>query len=458
MPQSSSDIENPIAALLPKGRGHQFVIYGDACSGLAGMPHDRNFAQINAVIRCLEPQPEFMLFAGDEIAGLTPDPAALRAQWRHWLDEEMGWLKGRGIPMWHATSNHTTYDRMSESIFAEVLDHLPRNGPVGQEGLSYWVRRDDLLIVFVHTLWTGLGGEGYVETDWLRQVLQQHADATYKIVVGHHPVYPINGFSGAYVREIGPECAGPFWDTLVEAGVLAYFCSHILAFDVQVHRGVLQICTAGAGTAHRMPEGIEYLHCVQAALDGQGLSYQVLDIEGRVREQLTWPLVLPPIESWQTLPLGESETVASIDTVHSIIALRVSGVAATDGAGEAQTLLSAFDLGSQAALWIGLRGVDQRLTITIAPEPQRSPAYWYGPTLTAGEPFDIRMVMHRDMGPGGLLYAIEEGAPWSSLTGASAWGSERLVWPQKLSVGQGQGGDQDRAFRGWALRAYTTGA
>ena len=65
-------------------------------------------------------------------------------------------------------------------------------------------------------------------------------------------------------REIGHEYTGPFWDILVRGRVLAYLCSHILAFDVQVHRGVLQICSAGAGTAHRMPEGVEYLHCVQA--------------------------------------------------------------------------------------------------------------------------------------------------------------------------------------------------
>ncbi len=203
------------------------------------------------------------------------------------------------------TGNHTTYDPASEAVFREVLHHLPRNGPPGQEGLSYWVRRGDLLLVFVHTLWTGLGGEGHVETKWLRTILHQHADARHKLVLGHHPVHPVNGFSGPYQREIGPEHAPAFWDTLVEAGVLAYLCSHILAFDVQVHRGVLQICTAGAGTLHRMPEGIEYLHCIQAALDAEGLRYQVLNTEGRVRERLSWPFVLPPERQWHALPAGE---------------------------------------------------------------------------------------------------------------------------------------------------------
>ena len=235
--------------------------------------HEKTFASVNAVVRRLEPPPEFVLFLGDEIAGLTADPAELKVQWRHWLEREMAWLDREAIPLWNTTSNHTTYDEMSEAVFREMLRHLPRNGPRGQEGLSYWVRRGDLLLVFVHTGWTGLGGEGHVETAWLRDVLHRHADARHKLVVGHHPVHPINGFSGAYQREIGPEHAAPFWDALVEGGVFAYLCSHILAFDVQVHRGVLQVCTAGAGTAHRMPEGIEYLHCAQAALDADGLRY-----------------------------------------------------------------------------------------------------------------------------------------------------------------------------------------
>src|SRR5260370_21640393 len=59
----------------------------------------------------------------------------------------MAWLDRQAIPVWNATSNHTTYDEMSEAVFREVLGH-PRNGPRGQEGLSYWVRRGELLFFF----------------------------------------------------------------------------------------------------------------------------------------------------------------------------------------------------------------------------------------------------------------------------------------------------------------------
>src|SRR5262249_2385960 len=84
--------DKPISALLPRVAGHQFVLYGDSCSGVPGALHERTFASVNAVIRRLKPQPEFILFLGDEIVGLTPDPDILRTQWKHWIDVEMDWL------------------------------------------------------------------------------------------------------------------------------------------------------------------------------------------------------------------------------------------------------------------------------------------------------------------------------------------------------------------------------
>jgi hypothetical protein len=442
----------PLAALLPRGPGHQFIVYGDSCSGIAGAAHEKTFASVNAVVRRLDPPPEFILFLGDEIAGLSADPNELRAQWRHWLGHEMGWLDRKATPLWNATSNHTTYDAMSEAVFAEMLGHLPRNGPPGQEGLSYWVRRGDLLLVFVNTLWSGLGGEGHVETGWLRSVLRQHADARHKLVLGHHPVHPINGFSGAYQREIGPEHAGAFWDALVEGGVLAYLCSHILAFDVQVHRGVLQICTAGAGTAHRMPEGIEYLHCVQAALDDGGLRYQVLDVDGAVREQLSWPLQLSDLSEGRALPVGPglAPVTGKLDADGSV-GFRFMGRSASAGDGTAQTLFSAHDIDGNTPMWIGLRGIEQRLTVIIGPEARRSPHYWCGPAVSPGMPFDLTLLVHAGMGPGGLLCRSGDDGRWSSLAAASAWGAERLDWPECWSIGQGARGGADQPFRGTEL-------
>lgn len=442
---------NFIAALLPRGKGHQFLLYGDSCSGVPGALHEKTFASVNAVVQRLRPQPDFILFPGDEIIGLTPDPDVLRAQWRYWWDTEMAWLDRAAIPIWHTTGNHTTYDVMSEAVFREVLD-LPDNGPPDQASLSYFVRRRDLLMVFVNTLWSGLGGEGHVELAWLKATLREHRDARHKLVLGHHPVFPINGFTGAYQREIGHEYTCPFWDILVNEDVLAYLCSHILAFDVQAHRGVLQICTAGAGTAHRMPEGVEYLHCIQAALDDEGLRYQVLDIDGVVREKLEWPLPDADVAGWSELRSGEVEAPFSgkVEGGHRV-ELRLVGRSAAADVATAQTILTAFEPGSVAPFWLGLRGPRQTLTVIVGRQPGRSPTYWFGPDLPPGEGFDIRVTIYPDMGPGGLLYRRHDSARWSSFTSATARGLEQLLWPRHWAVGHGQGGREDRAFKGATL-------
>jgi hypothetical protein len=430
----------PIPALRPRGSGHQFVCYADSCSGVPGALHARTFASVNAVIQRLLPPPEFIAFPGDEIIGLTADDETLRRQWRYWLDDEMGWLDRTAIPLYHTTGNHTTYDRASEALFREMLSYLPRNGPPGQEGLTYFVRRGDLLMVFVNTLTAERGGEGRVESDWLDRVPTKHADARYKLVFGHHPVYPVNGFSGPYQREIGPDDGGALWRVLVRHGVIAYICSHILAFDVQVHQGVLQILTAGAGTAHRMPEEIEYLHCLQAALDGEGLRYQVLDTAGVVRESLSWPFALPDSDTWRSLRSGD-DLSRSADEGPALTVWRWDGRCYLHGGGDPQTLLSGWVAdGGLASLWIGLAGETNQVTMLVSPQPGRSPHRWHGPSLPPGEPFSLQIALHPEMGPGGLLWRWDDQSPWSSLVGASAWGIERLVWPDIWAVGHGQRG------------------
>lgn len=440
-----------IPALLSCGTGHQFVIYDDSCSGVPGALHEKTFLAVNSVLQRLDPQPEFIIFPGDEIVGLTPDRATLLAQWDYWLNVEMAWLDRDKTPLFHTTGNHTTYSQMSEDLFRQVL-MLPDNGPPEQKGLSYYVRRDDLLLVFVHTLWSGLGGEDHLETQWLKSVLSEHQDARHKIVVGHHPAFPVNGFSGTYQREIGHEYREEFWDILVNAKVLAYVCSHILAFDVQVQRGVLQICTAGAGTAHRMPEGVEYLHLLQAALDDNHFRYQVLDTEGKVREALTWPPIEQLSAKWSAISGGISNApFFGKQDGNSFVEFRIKGTTAPKASPPEQTFLSVFSEGTIAPIWLGLRGPRQTMTLIIGKKPGRSPGYWLGPDLLPNQSFDIHVAFHPAMGPGGMLYRQHDETAWTSMTCASSTGVEDLSWPSKWSVGYGQDGVNDRAFKGESL-------
>ena len=445
-------VPSTIPALVPRdGTGHQFLCYADSCSGIPGTLEEAAFARVNAVVSRLRPAPQFICFPGDEIIGLNLEPDALRKQWRHWLDHELGWLDRETVPLYHTTGNHTTYDRESEAVFAEILNHLPRNGPSGQEGLTYYVRRDDLLLVFVHTLWSGLGGEGCLEHTWLERTLADHADARYKLVFGHHPVHPVNGRYGPHELTVLPEHGEQFWQRLVEHRVLAYICSHLLTFDVQVHGGVLQILTAGAGRAHSR------LHCVQAAVDSRGLRYQVIDADGQVSSWLEWPPRLPPSSSWEPFTSGDRLALAcpmgSDPPADRLVVWRFSGTCDPAGEGDSQTLLSGGgDEPVPAPCWIGLLGPERRLGALLRPGPGRSPSYWLGSPLATGKAFDFQLAFQPGMGPGGVLWRGDDLSPWSTLASASPWGPDSFTWPTRWCVGHDQRGPGDRPFRGRELQ------
>lgn len=420
--------------------GHHFVIYSDSCTGLPGALHEQNFRQLNDLIAAFDQAPQFICFPGDEIMGLTNDRERLRDLWSYFFETELSWLDRDAVPVYHTSGNHTVYDCMSESVFRETMAHQPQNGPPDQRGLSYFVRRGDLLMIFVNTLWSGTGGEGTVETEWLEATLAQNADAGHKLVFGHHPVWTVNGYAGDYQRNLERDNGRRFWDALTRHGALAYVCSHILAFDVQVHGGVLQICSAGAGTAHRMPPDDEYLHFVQAALDSFGLRYQVLDRAGQVREWLSWPWRFPYSNSWEPFsPVAARSLPANcLQRLNKaqLIVWKISGELSAAAEGAARMFLRA-DAKDDALpwIWLGASGVDNRLTALLSPRANRSPHRWTGPPLPKEGTFSIQFAMHSGMGPGGLLWRWSDEDAWTSMIGASAWGAERVPWSHNWRVG-----------------------
>jgi hypothetical protein len=201
-----------------------------------------------------------------------------------------------------------------------------------------------------------------------------------------------------------------------------------------------------------MPEGIEYLHCVQAALDAEGFRCQVLDMDGVPRERLEWPFRLTDGTQGQALPSGAMEARFSGRLQSGEVAeFRLRGQTPDADVAPAQTIFSAFSPGAIAVLWLGLRGPHQTLTLILARDPGRSPSYWFGPNLPAGQNVDIHVAFYPDMGPGGVLYRLHDDSRWSSFKAAAATGLERLAWPSRWSVGQGQGGPDDRPYRGSTL-------
>ena len=430
------DKQMTIPALTPRPTGRQFVLIGDSHAVSEGS----QFQAINAVIDRLRPAPEFVCLAGDHVWGWTEDVTVLKEQWRQWFSQNKSLLRHT---IFHCTANHTVVGPHSAALYGEQFAHIPDNGPVGGKKLNYYVRDEDFLLVVVNTAWnpacdkTGRMGGQRVETAWIEQVLADNQDATHKLVMGHHPVFPVDGFDDGWLVEAS--AGREMWDLLVRHGVRAYVCAHVIAFDVQVRQGVLQITSGGGGYPNFFgKQDTEYNHCVQLAVDSARLRYQTLDTQGNLREWLTWPLLAPAVETWPEVTADrEMPSPAEVMTPDPrqtpVIFLRLR---ATHEGNAPQTLLR----GADDACWIGIE--DDQLCVRLKPIPSRDeqgetdPMTWTGPTVLAGY-FDLQLAIHMAMGPGGFLFRTSELQAWSSMD-TSAWhGPADADWPQAWSIGEG---------------------
>jgi hypothetical protein len=454
-----AELPAQIPALLPRdAAGHHFVFYADCCSGVPGAPNENSHAEVNRVVERIRPLPEFIAFPGDAVMGYVEDKHVLRTQWDHWWNTEMAWLQKLGLPLYQSTSNHNTYDLSSEEIFREFHPYLPQNGSAAFRGLEYFVRRGDLLYVSTHQpdRTRPYRHDMLIDPGWLDRVLTENADAKHKFVCGHYPVFPVNGYFYYPQWSFRPQERKPFWDVLVKHRTTAYLCSHILAFDVQIHEGIPQILSGGAGTKGTgplalMPLRSEYLHAVQMAIDNQGLRCRTLDTAGNAREEFAWPLDLRPSTTWKPLDTENLKTqLATVNLQGSVVTWRIQGqTGSVATASEPQTWLWGYDpMEGTATIWIGLEGTPSRLTVRLIPQSGFGWQTWTGPVIDPSHHFDWQLALHPGLGPGGVLIRSRDDTAWQSLMTTSSKGVEELKWPQSWWLGHGPSGIHDWPFTG----------
>ena len=411
-----------LPSLLPRTeQGFQFVAYGDCCIGPPepGRGHEEHLAAVHRVLHRLDPRPQFVCFLGDLIWGLTRehgpnhDGESLRHEWDIKLPREMKPLADLGVPVFRIPGNHDTMTPVSEAVWREVFHDLPQNGPDGQQGLTWFERRDDLLIIGISVYAMAMGSPftmmgGRVDYEWVDRVLKENSDARFKLVLGHAPVHPVNGYTAPKWRML-PEFGEPFWAVLASHRVTAYLCSHVIAFDVQVHDGVPQITTGGAGTNSGpggcMPAPEEYHHSVQLAVDDIGLRGQVLDTLGTARESFEWPLRGQGVLQWSFH--GES---LSPKPARVLLAGRIAN--------------EAFP-----RIRVSLDGYRPRLNVTLYDPKDIYPSCWHGPEIDISRPFELTVAIDPALGPGGVLARVGDG-PYSSLITDSVVGYKANAWPE----------------------------
>lgn len=427
-----------IAALEPRDEaGHQFVLYSDSTSGEPEGAHEKRHALVIAVIRRLAPSPEFISYPGDAVMR-----GSSREQWKHWLDIEMAWARDSNLPIYQATSNHNVIDAKSVEVYREFWPDTLSNGPTDTQGLEYSVRRGNLLYVCTHqpnAISDDRLGRDPAHLEWLDQTLKEHADAEFKLVAGHYPVFPVNGYLQAPLWCFPEPERAPFWNVLRHHSVTAYLCSHIIAFDFQVHDGIPQITSGGGGTDYLMPNATEYLHATQISVDRDGLRYQVIDTDGGIPEDGAWPLSEGDVD-WT--PASTVVVAEHFATSIVLIALREVGSLwdlEQDGMGPGAFRPDVHWLASDDGRFaLGVEASSGRFFVDLDLD-RFGTQRWYGPphgfchTYTA-RPANIglEVALHPKLGPGGILARRHDKTDWSSMFSSSAAGLECFTWPSAL--------------------------
>ena len=260
--------------------------------------------------------------------------------------------------------------------------------------------------------------------------------------MGHHPAYPVNSYTnlgtadaGGFIEQaiigskqvagvpmfrwhILPDNTRAFWDVLKRHNVLAYVCSHIIAYDVQVYDGVLQVCTAvpapiGARTA-RCRAQPSICTCCKARSTTAACGIRSSIRTATLREWLQWPVELAAASSWQVDPgrhcarACQAGRLGIPPDVQHALAFDFRGTLGA-GSGENQTLLSAWDDNEGPHIfWVGLTDSDQRLEVRMVPKAGDGDRVWRGPSLGTGGPLDLQLLVHTGMGPGGIMYRTRE--------------------------------------------------
>lgn len=260
------------------------TLLGDSCSGVSGQKFEANLARIVARVLERSAPADALLYLGDHIEGYTDDEARLDAQWSHFLDNEFRPLHERYRRLLHVAGNHDANTRISAAI-CEARMPIPPEARL-RKNLNYVVDLGDAEIVVISTCDLANRGFATIDMDWLEAALDS-LSAPIRLVAGHYPFHPVNGYTEVPKWVFAAEQRAQAWRLFKQAGVQAYLCSHIIAFDVQVHDDIVQLCSGGAGTEYG-PDGVmgpgEFRHFVTCTVSPERFVFEAIDENGRPRE------------------------------------------------------------------------------------------------------------------------------------------------------------------------------
>jgi len=211
----------------------KFIVTGDDRSG-KDRAEDHN--GVNTVILAelakamIAEQPKFVLLSGDLIAGPKTD-AEMESQLQTWLDV-MKPVYDAGIKVYNIRGNHEMHVPHPEDVWRKMFVGpyaMPQNGPKGEEGMSFTVSYQNVLVVGLDEFQTK---ELRVNQAWLDKVLKNKKE-THLFVFSHKMAFRSGNHDDGLEND--PASRDALIKSLIAAGGRTAFFGHDHLYD---HRTV----------------------------------------------------------------------------------------------------------------------------------------------------------------------------------------------------------------------------
>jgi predicted phosphodiesterase len=184
-----------------------------------------NFSQTllyEITLAAIREQVDFIFFTGDLILGgfnsQSEEDSALK-DWRFVLDT----LHHHNIKVFACRGNNDLSSLEAwDSLFSGSY-LFPQNGPENEKNITYAIEYDNLLFI-VMDQYTAFHKINQV---WLDELLET-TNREFIFVAGHEPAFKLVNTNCLAVY---PEERNLFWESLINAGVEAYFCGHDHFYD-----------------------------------------------------------------------------------------------------------------------------------------------------------------------------------------------------------------------------------
>ena len=211
-PQSEGETLQLLAETVQAGTPLRFVVVGDTQDDgtTGGGINDNIWPQMAYDMNALDPA--FALFCGDLVSGSSSTSAHIN-EWNEWETATSPLFATRLM----TPGNHDFYGGTFAS-WRNAFPWLPTsNSPAGEVGGSYYVDAGDTRIISICTDFES--GGNVPNQSWLDSVLATSASFAHVFIFSHRPIQ----FSTA---EWTGGSGGPFWQSMVQNDVTAYFSGH----------------------------------------------------------------------------------------------------------------------------------------------------------------------------------------------------------------------------------------